>query len=102
MARRKESLKKTGSLSKIPFENAYVEDCYKYIITAGNNSGMIRKAMQRRIWWIEIQPIHTLFNFKWQPFSGGINFKRLSNQTRNDAQPGGGSHSIGSTFGQAA
>jgi hypothetical protein len=40
--------------SKIPFENAYVEDCYKFIVTQGNNSGIIRKAMERRSWWIEI------------------------------------------------
>lgn len=89
-------------MSKIPFDNAYLEDFYKFIVTSGNNSGLIRKAMQRRNWWIEIQPIHTLFNFKWQPFSYGINFKRLSNQCRNEPIPGGGSHSIASTFGQAA
>jgi hypothetical protein len=40
--------------SKIPFENAYVEDCYKFIVTSGNNSGLIRKALDRRSWWIEI------------------------------------------------
>lgn len=45
MARRKESLKKQSSMSKIPFDNAYLEDFYKYIVTTGNNSGLIRKAM---------------------------------------------------------
>lgn len=29
-------------ICKVPFENAYVEDCYKFIVTAGNNSGLIR------------------------------------------------------------
>lgn len=82
MRRHKDSIKKNKSISKIPFENAYVEDCYKFIVTAGNNSGMIRKAMQKRSWWIEIQPVHTLFNFKWQPTSCGINYNRLGNQTR--------------------
>lgn len=51
LKRHKESIKK---ISKIPFENAYVEDCYKFIITYGNNSDLLRKAMQRRNWWIEI------------------------------------------------
>jgi hypothetical protein len=50
--KRKDSIKKT--VSKIPFENAYAPDCYKFIVTAGNNSQLIRKAMQRRNWWIEI------------------------------------------------
>lgn len=36
--------------------------------------------MQRRNWWIEIQPVHSMFNFKWQPFSAGINFKTLGNR----------------------
>lgn len=54
MRRHKDSIKKNKSISKIPFENAYVEDCYKFIVTPGNNSGMIRKAMQKRNWWIEI------------------------------------------------
>lgn len=47
-------MKKNASLSKIPLENVYVEDCYKYIIMPGNNSGLVRKAMQKRDWWIEI------------------------------------------------
>jgi hypothetical protein len=32
-------------MSKIPFDNAYLEDFYKFIVTTGNNSGLIRKAM---------------------------------------------------------
>jgi hypothetical protein len=40
--------------SKIPFENAYVDDCYKFIIMSGNNSQIIRKALEKRSWWIEI------------------------------------------------
>ena len=64
-------------ISKIPFENAYVEDCYKFIIVPGNNSGLVRKALERRSWWIEIQPVHSMFNFKWQPFSTGLKFGRL-------------------------
>lgn len=44
----------TKTKSKIPFENAYVEDCYKYIVASGNNSQLIRKAMENRSWWIEI------------------------------------------------
>ena len=65
------------AVSKIPFENAYVEDCYKFIIGYGNNSGLIRTALKQRSWWIEIQPVHSMFNFKWNPVSDGIKFARL-------------------------
>ena len=34
--------------------------------------------MERRDWWIEIPQVHSMFNFKWQPFSFGIKFERLS------------------------
>ena len=64
-------------VSKIPFANAYVEDCYKFIVVPGNNSGLIRKALERRDWWIEIPPVHSMYNFKWQPVSYGIKFERL-------------------------
>jgi len=63
--------------NKIPFENAYVEDCYKFIVMPGNNSQLIRKALEKRHWWIEIQPVHSMFNFRWQPVSSGIRFDRL-------------------------
>ena len=43
----------------------------------GNNSNIVRKAMEKRSWWIEIQPVHSLFNFKWQPVSSGIRFDKL-------------------------
>jgi hypothetical protein len=70
-------LKKTPP-RKIPFANAYVEDCYKFIVTPGNNSGLIRKELEKRDWWIEIPAVHSMFNFKWQPVSYGIKFKQLS------------------------
>ena len=54
-----------------------MEDCYKFIIGYGNNSGLIRNALKQRSWWIEIQPIHSMFNFKWNPVSDGIKFARL-------------------------
>lgn len=90
MANRKQQKRQ----SKIPFENAYIEDCYKYIVTYGNNSNLIRQAMQRRSWWIEIQPVHSMFNFKWQPFSAGINFKTLGNRRVDPT-----SQVIGASFG---
>jgi hypothetical protein len=62
-----DNLSKNGikQKSKIPFANAYVEDCYKFIVVPGNNSGLIRKALERRDWWIEIPALHSMFNFKW-------------------------------------
>ncbi len=63
---------------KIPFENTYVEDCYKFIVMPGNNSRLIREALEKRHWWIEIQPVHSMFNFRWHPVSTGIRFDRLT------------------------
>ena len=74
--------RKSKKVSKIPFENAYVEDCYKFIVASGNNSNLIRLAMLRRPWWIEIQACHSMFNLKWQPCSSNINFKQLSNRLK--------------------
>jgi hypothetical protein len=47
-------------------------------VVPGNNSGLVRKAIERRDWWIEIPALHSMFNFKWQPVSNGIKFERLS------------------------
>jgi len=49
-------VKQTSCKISIPFENVYADDYYKFAIAQGNNSNLIRKAMQRREWWIEIQP----------------------------------------------
>jgi hypothetical protein len=37
--------------------------------------------MERRDWWIEIPPVHSMYNFKWQPFSWGFKFDRLPQST---------------------
>ena len=52
--RRRENTVFKRAVSKIPFENAYVEDCYKFIIGYGNNCNLIRNALKQRSWWIEI------------------------------------------------
>lgn len=46
----------------------------------GNNGSLIRKAMEKRSWWIEIQAVHSMYNFKWQPTSHGIKWERMGNQ----------------------
>ena len=61
-----------------PFWDAYKSNKYKFVITPGNNSKLIREAMKKRWWWIEIPNINSLFNFKWQPFSKGIKFNELN------------------------
>ena len=63
--------------SKVPFSNIYMNHKFKYIITQGNNSKLIREAFKRRKWWIEIQNMNNQFNFKWSPVSGGIKFREL-------------------------
>lgn len=81
--RRRENTVFKRPVSKIPFENAYVEDCYKFIIGYGNNCNLIRNALKQRNWWIEIQPVHSMFNFKWNPVSDGIKFGRLGHNDPN-------------------
>ena len=61
--------------SKIPISNIYTPNKLKYIIAKGNNSQLIREAMEHRKGWIEIPNINSLYNFKWQPFSDGIKFE---------------------------
>jgi hypothetical protein len=63
--------------SKIPFSGMYNTRKYKFIVTQGNNSKLIREAMQRRPWWIEIPKFNSIFNFKWQPTSFRMKFHEL-------------------------
>lgn len=63
--------------SKIAFSNIYNTNKYKYIVTAGNNSKLIKEAMKRRSWWVEIPNVDTVFNFKWQPTSYRMKFRDL-------------------------
>jgi hypothetical protein len=86
-----------NKISKIPFANAYVEDCYKFIVVGGNNSGLLRKALDRRNWWIEIPAVHSMFNFKWQPVSSGIKFERLSPMKPRAGEIGGNANQFNVT-----
>jgi hypothetical protein len=54
---------------------------YKYIVMPGNNSRIIKEAMEKRDWWVETHPFSSLYNFKWKPDSNGIRFDQLSSQT---------------------
>ncbi len=47
-------------------------------MTAGNNSGLVKRVLDNRPWWIELTGISTGFNFKWQPFSWGMRFDLLN------------------------
>ena len=67
-------------IQKIPFSTIYSNDRFKYVIMPGNNSRLIKEAMQRRDWWIETPPFNSMFNFKWKPFSQGIRFENVTSQ----------------------
>jgi hypothetical protein len=56
-------------------------DTYKYSIVQGNNSRLIKDAMDKRDGWSEASQPNTNFNFKWQPVSSGIRFNRLNQST---------------------
>ena len=69
--------KKPKYSSKLQFSSIYNNYKYKYIVTVGNNSKLIREAMRRRNWWVEIPNYSSVFNFKWQPTSRGMRFREL-------------------------
>ena len=71
----KKDSNKTGN--KPSFSSIYNNKKYKYIITPGNNSNIIREAMKQRKWWVEIPNFNNVFNFKWQPTSYRLKFKDL-------------------------
>ena len=73
--------KKSKNYSKLQFSSIYNNQKYKYIITSGNNSKLIREAMKRRPWWVEIPNYNSVFNFKWQPTSRGMKFRELNTCT---------------------
>lgn len=67
--------------SKIAFSNIY-SNKFKYIVTSGNNSKLIREAMNTRPWWVEIPNVDTAFNFKWQPVSFRMKFRELNTKSK--------------------
>lgn len=66
--------------SKIAFSNIY-NNKFKYIVTNGNNSKLIRDAMRQRSWWVEIPNVDSAFNFKWQPVSYRMKFRDLDSKS---------------------
>ncbi|CAI2373826.1 unnamed protein product [Moneuplotes crassus] len=76
--RKDERISTSNTCSKIAFSNIYSKNKYKYIVTPGNNSNLIREAMQQRNWWVEIPNVDSAFNFKWQPVSFRMKFRKLS------------------------
>lgn len=67
--------------AKIAFSNIY-SNKLKYIVTSGNNSKLIREAMNTRPWWVEIPNIDSAFNFKWQPVSFRMKFRELNTKSK--------------------
>lgn len=48
---------------------------YKFTVCPGNNSNIVRMCMQLRMdRWEETNNSDKIFNFKWQPYSRGIQF----------------------------
>ena len=80
-AQLQKSISATKSSPKIAFSNIYNTNKYKYIVTPGNNSKLIKEAMKRRPWWVEIPNVDSVFNFKWQPVSYRMKFRELSSKS---------------------
>jgi hypothetical protein len=71
---------------KVSFSDVYNSKKFKFVISPGNNSKLIREAFRQRSWWIEIPNfITSLYNFKWQPTSVGIKFRHFD-KTMNDGR----------------
>lgn len=48
---------------------------YKYYISSGNNSSVVKRCMQlREERWEETNSFDKLFNFRWQPWARGLEF----------------------------
>ena len=69
--------KKIIGSAKVPFSGIYNTKKFKFVVTQGNNSKLIKEAMRKRSWWVEIPNFNTAFNFKWQPTSHRIKFLDL-------------------------
>ena len=54
--------------------------CYYYLILPGNASYLVEKCMNHRINWMKpYSVVSTLYNFKWQELSYGIDYNSLGN-----------------------
>jgi hypothetical protein len=49
---------------------------YRYLILKGNNSNLVKRVLETREYWVELEQQHlTLFSFKWAPVSKLINYE---------------------------
>ena len=55
----------------------------RYSIGIGNNSKLIRDAMQKREGWFEVPCTDPSFHFKWMPVSHPLKFEQLNNPNIN-------------------
>jgi len=52
---------------------------FKFVVCPGNNSDIVRRCLRlREERWEETGSSDKLFNFKWQPFSRGIQFDMVN------------------------
>ena len=75
-------ISKYNSYEKIPKEREIIKypnlNCLYYSILPGNASYLIERCMKHRINWIKpFSVVSTLFNFKWQELSYGIDYCSL-------------------------
>ena len=60
----------------------------RFVVTPGNNSRLIRIAMERRKdFWLETTPNDPHFHFRWQPVSYGIKFENVGKEIGSDVHP---------------
>ena len=54
------------------------QDKLKYSIARGNNGALIKRVMETRPHWKELDKGLSLFQFRWAPVSDGINYDLIS------------------------
>ena len=75
---RKDYREKDSNINNNNNKEIHIIKTYYYLIIPGNASYLVKNCMQHRINWKEpFNPVTTLFNFKWQQTSIGIDYNNL-------------------------
>ena len=65
-------------MSKENHPNLADDGFYRYTMTKGNNSSLVKRVLLTRDYWLELEQQHlTLYSFKWAQVSRFINYEQL-------------------------
>ena len=76
LKRKQEIIAKYNKMSKENKPMIADDGMYRYLILKGNNSNLVKRVLETREYWVELEQQHlTLFSFKWAPVSKLINYE---------------------------